>query len=273
MSTRLTERQFFFLSLTGVLLLVFALYMGLLRPRLQLRANLRAETERLTSELRQAGFLLGEGTLIARKDDLERDLLRRLEEWDDLTRRLTTFRDTDLLGDEDVANIDYKFQLFATRARLGAKAAEQRIEVPVLLGLPDEIESDDIARELMLQLRAVETLVDTAIEYGIADIRSIDPLPPVRHTAGPTQTVFMEEYPLRVIFEGDMPRLYRLWEAMFQPAHAMMLRNVAMEKTALNRPQQVRMTATLSAFLFVSDARDIRAEAADPTARARPRGF
>lgn len=273
MSTRLTERQFFFLSLSGVLTLVLVLYIGLLRPRQRMRAELRANTERLTTELRQAGFLLGEGTLIARKDDMERELMRRLAEWEDVARGLTTFRETDPLGDEDVANIDYKFQLFATRVRLGAKASEQRIEVPALLGLPDEIDSDDIARELMLQLRAVETLVDTAIEFGIADIRSIDPLPPVRHVAGPAEAVFMEEYPLRIIFEGDMPRLYRLWEAMFQPAHAMMLRNVAMEKTALNRPQQVRMTATLSAFLFVADARDIRAEAADPTERARPRGF
>ena len=273
MSMHLTERQFFTLSLSGLVLVLLGLYFGLLKPAFDQRSDLRAEIESKTMELQRSGYFMGEAPLLAQKDARERDLRRRLEEWQELTRLLATFPDQDQLGTQDVGNIDYKFQLYATRGRLRRKASEQNIDVPALLGLPDEIDSDDEARVLMLQLRSVETLVDTAIEYGIADIRSIDPLPPLQHRAGPEAESFMEEYPLRIIFEGDMQRLYRLWEAMFQTNQAMLLRNVAMEKSALEHPDRVRMTATLSALLFVRDPARMRAVEADTTERARPRGF
>ena len=109
----------------------------------------------------------------------------------------------------------------------------------------------------MLQLLAVVKLVDTAIEYGIADIRSIDPLNPIVHSLEGSEAVYMEEYPLRVIFEGPMSGLFRLWEAMFQKDRAMLLRNVAMEKTSLRKADEVRMTATLSSFLFMKEAQNL----------------
>jgi hypothetical protein len=138
--------------------------------------------------------------------------------------------------------------------------------------MSDTIESDDVARERMLQLLAVENLVDTSIEYGIADIRSIEPLPVVRHRVTENGEVYMEEFPLRVIFEGDMTRLYRLWEAMFQPGQAMMLRNIAMEKTSLRHPDDVRMTATLSSFLFLKDPESLTLLQSGPTERTEARG-
>ncbi len=273
MSMHLSERQFFALSLSGLTLLLLALYFGLLKPVFDERTRLRQEIESKTHELSQAGYLMGEAPLLRQKNERERDLRRRLEEWSELTTLLATFREQEILSTRDFGNIDYKEELYFARLRLRRKANEQEIVVPALLGMQDQIDSDDVARELMLQLRSVETLVDTAIEYGIADIRSIDPLPPLRHRAGPAEDLYMEEYPLRVIFEGDMQRLYRLWEAMFQTNQAMLLRNVAMEKTSLERPDQVRMTATLSALLFVSDPAGMSAMEVDPTERVRPRGF
>ncbi len=272
MPQRLTERQFFLVSLGGLGFLLSVLYLAVLRPGLRERAVLRADIEQMTRQLRKSGYFMGEGPLLKQKSALEAEYARRLEEWRDVSQRLATFENQEQWAETEVGNIDYKFQLHITRRRLGRKAAEQRIEVPALLGLPDEIASNDVARELMLQLRSVEKLVDTAIEYGIADIRGIDPLPPVRHTVGATTEVYLEEYPMRVTFEGDMQRLYRLWEAMFQPHRALLLRNVAMEKTALQRPDQVRMTATLSALLFLKDPGKIKVLQPQGNTRQRARG-
>jgi len=265
LESRLTERQFFLLSLGGLLLLLVTLYAALLRPQFQQHADLRRKVDLKTRELREAGYLLGEAPLQARKRALEREYERLLGEWETARDHLSTFGDRDESTPAEVGHIDYKVRLYLTRDRLRDKAASQKIDVPALLGLPDTLDSDDVAREKMLQLRAVELLVDTAIEYGIADIRGIDPLPPVVHAAGAEDTVYLEEYPLRVRFEGDMRGLYRLWEAMFQPGRAMLLRNIAMEKTSLRHPDAVRMTATLSSFLFLEEAENV-----DPARERNP---
>lgn len=254
LESRLNERQFFMLSLAGLCTLILVLFFSVLRPRLQERARLREQVESKTRQLQTAGYLLGEGPLLQKKRAVEQEVQQRLEEWEMVTKHLSSFANQSEWQSQDVTSIDYKTYLYLTRNRLRGKARQQKIDVPGLLGLPDLIESNDVAREKMLQLLAVEKLVDTAIEYGIADIRSIEPLSPVAHSLEGRSEVYMEEYPLRVIFEGPMSGLFRLWEAMFQKDRAMLLRNIAMEKTSLRRPDEVRMTATLSSFLFMKEA-------------------
>ncbi len=273
MESRLTERQFFFLSLTGILILVGGMYMGILRPKLQERNQLRTQIRNRTQQLESSGYLLGEGSLLRKKRAVDQEVQELVEEWDAITESLSAFANQRQWRTVDVAKIDYKFYLFATRDRLRKKARGQKIDVPVELGMSDEIFSNEVARELMLQLLAVEKLVDTSIEYGIADIRSIEPLPPVIHRAEDAAEPYMEEYPLEVIFEGDMKRLYRLWEAMLQPGSAMMLRNIAMSKTSRDRPDEVRMTATLSSFLFLKDAENIDVLKRDPHERTAAKGY
>jgi len=272
MESRLSERQFFVLSLTGILILVGGMYMGILRPKLLERNQLRSQIQNRTQQLEASGYLLGEGPLLRKKRAVDQEVQELVEEWDAVTEGLTAFANQKQWRTVDVAKIDYKFYLFATRDRLRKKARGQNIDVPVELGMSDEIFSNEVARELMLQLLAVESLVDTAIEYGIADIRSIEPLPPVSHQVEEATEPYMEEYPLEVIFEGDMKRLYRLWEAMLQPGNAMMLRNIAMSKTSKDRPDEVRMTATLSSFLFLKDAEDIDVLQGRPQQKTAARG-
>lgn len=272
LESRLTERQFFMVSLAGLTALILGLYLGFLRPRLRERAELRQEVERKTIQLRTSGYLLGEAPLLRKQQEIKREVEQGLEEWKTVTDLLTSFDNQEEWQNRDVTNIDYKFYLYLTRNRLSSKARGQKIEVPVLLGLPDVIESDDVAREKMLQLLAIEKVVDTAIEYGIANIRSIDPLPPIVHRVD-EEVAYMEEYPLQVIFEGPMQGLFRLWEAMFQPGRAMLLRNVAMEKTSLRQADHVRMTATLSSFLFMQEARTVSASQRTEKKQTRAMGF
>jgi len=270
--SRLSERQFFMMSLTGIFILVGALYVGILRPKLQERNQLKSQIRNRVQQLQSSGDLMGEASLLRKKRAIDGEVQLLVEEWNTITEGLSAFANQRQWRTVDVAKIDYKFYLFATRDRLRKKARGQKIDVPVELGMSDEIYSNEVARELMLQLLAVEKLVDTAIEYGIADIRSIEPLPPVIHQAEQATEPYMEEYPLEVIFEGDMKRLYRLWEAMLQPGSAMMLRNIAMSKTSRDRPDEVRMTATLSSFLFLKDAEDIDVLQGRPQEKTAARG-
>jgi hypothetical protein len=264
LESRLSERQFFMLSLAGLSALILVLFFAVLRPRLQERAELREQVESKTRQLQTAGYLLGEGPLLQKKREVEVQVQQRLEEWEMVTEHLSSFANQQAWQSQDVTSIDYKTYLYLTRNRLRGKARQQKIALPPELGLLDLIESNDVARERMLQLLAVEKLVDTAIEYGIADIRSIDPLNPIVHSLEGSEAVYMEEYPLRVIFEGPMSGLFRLWEAMFQKDRAMLLRNIAMEKTSLRNADEVRMTATLSSFLFRKDAYKIDPNAGQP---------
>jgi hypothetical protein len=264
LESRLSERQFFMLSLAGLSALILVLFFAVLRPRLQERAELREQVESKTRQLQTAGYLLGEGPLLQKKREVEVQVQQRLEEWEMVTEHLSSFANQQAWQSQDVTSIDYKTYLYLTRNRLRGKAKQQKIALPPELGLLDLIESNDVARERMLQLLAVEKLVDTAIEYGIADIRSIDPLNPIVHSLEGSEAVYMEEYPLRVIFEGPMSGLFRLWEAMFQKDRAMLLRNIAMEKTSLRNADEVRMTATLSSFLFRKDAYKIDPNAGQP---------
>lgn len=257
LESNLNERQFFGLSLAGLTALILVLYFAVLNPRIQERKELRQEVASKTRQLQNAGYLLGEAPLLQKKRQIESQVQQRLKEWEVVTEQLSSFANQDIWQSQDVANIDYKTYLYITRNRLRNKAKQQKIAIPALLGLPDLIESNDVAREKMLQLLAVENLVDTAIEYDIADIRSIDPLSPIVHSVEEDEMTFMEEYPLRVIFEGPMHGLYRLWESMFQKDRAMLLRNIAMEKTSLSEADEVRMTATLSSFLFMEGAQNL----------------
>ncbi len=273
LESRLTERQFFTLSLAGLSALILVLFFVVLRPRIQERAQLREEVENKTRQLQTAGYLLGEAPLLQKKRQVELEVQQRLQEWEEVTNHLASFANQDEWQSQDVTKIDYKTYLYLTRNRLIGKARKQRIKVPTELGMIDLIESNDVAREKMLQLLAVEKLVDTAIEYGIADIRSIAPLSPVIHKVEGTDVVYMEEYPLQVMFEGPMSGLVRLWEAMFQKDRAMLLRNIAMEKTSLKNADEVRMTATLSSFLFMKEAKNIDPNLGKPAQRTRATGF
>lgn len=269
---RLSERQFFALSLLVISLIVGGIYLGFLRPKQLERQRLREEIQSKTRQLQTAGYLLGEASLLRKKQQVEEQVQTTLQEWAVLQEELSGFDNPEELQEADIARIDYKFYLYLTRDRLRKKAEEQEIAVPALLGLPDEIQSNEVARERMLQLRAVEKLVDAALEFELANIRSIDPLPPILHRIDPAREPYMEEYPLRVIFEGPMEGLYNLWVTMFQEGRTMMLRNIAMEKTRLRRPDEVRMTATLSSFLFLDGATELNPVQGKAVQRTGARG-
>ena len=67
LESRLSERQFFMLSLAGLSALILVLFFAVLRPRLQERAELREQVESKTRQLQTAGYLLGEGPLLQKK--------------------------------------------------------------------------------------------------------------------------------------------------------------------------------------------------------------
>jgi hypothetical protein len=156
LESRLSERQFFMLSLAGLSALILVLFFAVLRPRLQERAELREQVESKTRQLQTAGYLLGEGPLLQKKREVEVQVQQRLEEWEMVTEHLSSFANQQAWQSQDVTSIDYKTYLYLTRNRLRGKAKQQKIALPPELGLLDLIESNDVARERMLQLLAVE---------------------------------------------------------------------------------------------------------------------
>ena len=54
-----------------------------------------------------------------------------------------------------------------------------------LLGMDEEVHSDEDARKLMLQLHTVEKLVDMTLDLKINTIRNIQPQPQILHRVEP----------------------------------------------------------------------------------------
>lgn len=258
MSTQLTERQFFILSLSGLLGILFAMYYFLLHPAIMDRRMLKEEIEKKTTELTRAGYLMGEQPLLEQKFWLDQVRRDRMNEWKKVSDALTADPITDSLATNTSKIIDYKYERHRIAGSLRRKARD--IEIPLGLGISEKVYSDEELRVRVQQLIMVEKLVDIAIKHNIADIKAITPLPPIPYTIGKGRgaEIYIEEYPLIVVFEGPMERLYKLWEGIFQPRDAMLIRNIAMNKVSLERNSDVNMQATLSSIVFVTNPEEMK---------------
>jgi Tfp pilus assembly protein PilO len=241
---------------------IFAIYFFLLMPQNRKRRLLKREISDMRSQLRQQNYLTGESALRRERDEEDGHNRGLRAQWTNLAVRLAAFSNQAELADSHVGHIDFKVALFDVRRRLQYKSRQLGISLPHDLGMDDEVRSNEDARQLMLQLRAVEKLVDVALDLKISMLRSIEPMPQILHRVGGSAEknepgkAYLEEYPVQVEFFGSFENLYELLHAILEPEHVFVLRRLRVESTSYASPGLLTIKAMLSALVFTKGPED-----------------
>jgi len=249
---RISERQQVLAVIMMAGMLIFALWFFLLLPLNRQRHRLERDIEEMTGYLARKNYLLPEDVLGKTKSkacDFNRNIH---DDWLELMSRMAAFPNQEMLAGSSVNRIDFKVALFQVRHRLLGKSRSMGIELPRDLGIEETVAGNEDARRLMLQLRAVEKLADLALDLKINRLRYLEPMPPVQHRAGNDQ-VYIEEYPVRMDFDGTLDNVYSLFKAILDPAHVFVVKHFRLENPGPGDGDRLRVSAVLSALLFVQD--------------------
>lgn len=249
---RISERQQVLAVIMMAGMLIFALWFFLLLPLNRQRHRLERDIEEMTGYLARKNYLLPEDVLGKTKSkayDFNRSIH---DDWLELMSRMAAFPNQEMLAGSSVNRIDFKVALFQVRHRLLGKSRSMGIELPRDLGIEETVAGNEDARRLMLQLRAVEKLADLALDLKINRLRYLEPMPPVQHRAGNDQ-VYIEEYPVRMDFDGTLDNVYSLFKAILDPAHVFVVKHFRLENPGPGDGDRLRVSAVLSALLFVQD--------------------
>ncbi len=242
------------LAIIGMAGLVLCLlWFFLLLPLNRKRQSLEAEISGMQTQLASKNYLIGEDVLQSKRNQEATHNRAMHTEWTNMVARMQSFREAGNTLTNAVGHIDYKVALFEVRQRLLKKSRDMSIRLrDTDLGLDDVVRGDEDARRLMLQLRTVEKLVDFTFDLKINMLRAITPLPPIQHVFRPEKPPFMEEYPVKVEFYGQLNSIYALFEAAKQPETPFALRRLRVEVEPA-QPDLLKVSAVMSALLFLRD--------------------
>jgi hypothetical protein len=255
---RWSERQQVLAIIVVAAMAMFLLSYFLLLPQNRRRSKLARDIVKMRTQLEQRNYLMGE-TALRREHNREQEAGDTIaNEWESTAARLGAFEEQRELAKADVHHIDYKVALFDVRTRLLRKSRSAGIGLPHDLGMEDAVTSNEDARRLMLQLRAVEELVDLSLDMKISMVQQIMPLDPIDHRLptdkpDPKQPtdVFLEEYPVRLEFLGNIDNVYDLLSEILSKEHLFVMRNLRVETPEKEGSPLLRIRTTLGALVFV----------------------
>ena len=251
-----SERQQILAVILLAGLLIFLVWFFALAPLNRQRRELLAEIEDMAEQLARKNFLRGEDLLLREKEAELAHNRKVHAEWDELSARMAAFANQKRLVPDAPGRIDFKVALFDVRQRLLAKSRALRVTLPEAIGMNEEVNSDEDARVLMLQLRTVEKLVDLMLDLKIGALRNIERMPPALHRVGPKDPPFLEEYPVRLDFHASIDNILDLFHQVMQPQHVFVIKNLRVE--AVNPHEDLfSVTAVMSALLFLKDPDEI----------------
>lgn len=243
------------LAATGAIIVV--LWVAVLGPLNLKRRALEREIQSMSGQLAEKNFLVGEEVLRDRqREEIERGH-RWIEEWRDAVRRLALMESVDDEGDLRVGHIDFKVALYEARFRMNRKARSLGVQLPPNLGMEETVPSGEDARKLLYQLRSLEKLTDLALDLQVGAIRQLEPLSPIRHPVPDAEGVFLEEYPVRMLFEGDIGKLREWLRATLEPGRSFALRHLRVDGVPKGAPSVLRVTAVMSALIFPKNIEDL----------------
>lgn len=272
-SSSVSERQ----QVTGIIfaaaLLIALLWFFALMPLQKKREALEAQNRQMQADLAKENYLLGEMPLENRKLAVLAEGRRLADEWHESAGQLSTFDDQAIQRTQDVSKIDFKVALFDVRERLSRKAADRGIKPNFELAIDETVLSNEDARKRMLQLRAVEKLMDAAIDLKVGRVESVEPLEPIAHRDETTGELYLEEYPVRIQYVGTVENVYAFIHKVFEPGVAFAYRRMRLEKESLQSADRVRADATLSAMVFLRSLDEMKAPPVKADKIKRPMGF
>jgi Tfp pilus assembly protein PilO len=246
-----SERQQVAIVILMAGLAMFLLWFFLLTPLNNRRRELENDINGMQSQLARKNYLLGEDVLRLRKAAEHKHNRDMHEEWLAMARRLAAFTNQQELAFAQVGKIDFKVKLYNVRQRLLRKSRALDIDLPYDLGMEEAVHSNEDARKLMLQLMTVEKLVDLALDLKINELKGIEPLLPIAHQAPHKTATFLEEFPIRLTFFGNLENLYDFFRAILQPRNVFVMRHLRVEAQSPGTPDVLTINTVISSLLFV----------------------
>jgi Tfp pilus assembly protein PilO len=267
-----SERQQVLAVILMAGVLIFVLWLFALTPLNTRQRQLEKRIESMRTQLAAKNYYLGEEALRSKKDDALKANRALHDEWVAMTSRLSAFSNYEAVAQSPVGHIDFKVALFDVRQRLLRKSRALNISLPHDLGMDAKVHSDEDARKLMLQLRTVEKLVDLALDLKINMLRNIFPRPQVLHKLESSGEPFIEEYPVEIEFSGTLANLYDLFNAVLEPNHVFVIRQLRVEAASPSRPDFLNVYAVLSGLVFLKDPDEMAMTEKKAVAPPRPKG-
>jgi len=237
-----------FIATGGILGL---LWVALLSPMNNERKRLEQDITAMQTELAKKGLLLGPDIL---RQELNKELKHNgdlLLEWSNTVSRLNGFQGMPKVATERIGKIDFKVALFDVKQRLLRKARALDIELTADIGLNAVVKSSEDARHLMYQLKAVETLLDTALDMKINTVKFVEPITPNEYHPEDSTEIFVEEYPVRIRLYGNVGSLRDLMSSALASDHFFVLRHLQVRSVSETKPDLLDISAVMSSLLFV----------------------
>ena len=244
-SIRLSERQQVLLVIPVVILALAAVWFFVLAPKFERRR----EIVKLRDQLKKSPYASQSMENLLKIAAHERELGEHTKaEWEETIRRLATFDASEALGKATVGRIDYKMELFKARNTLSRRSEELGVQlVPQDLGLRDTLGANaGEVKVRWLQLKTVESLVDTILGRQVYTLHAVSPLDPIRHKGKGGK---FTEYPVEVDFEVAFEDLYVFFQSVLEEGRVFFIRNFrAQSGEVASAP--LRVKAVVSSVIF-----------------------
>lgn len=152
-------------------------------------------------------------------------------------------------GSNDSDHIDFKVALFDSKRRLQEKAAAAGTVFPADLGIRDVRVPDHDASTGLIQLGAIETLINLAIEHGVSTITEILPLPVEQRPS--SAGLIVAHHPITMSFECSLATFHGMLGALNLAAPAFSISHLHIERIALDQPDRFRVQWVCDALAAV----------------------
>lgn len=239
----LSERQQVLLVIPAAAAALAVIGFLLVAPQLQRKREIRKLSEQLSASPYAARSMEELLAIAAHERELG-DAAKA--EWKETKKRIAN--PAGQVPKEGVGRIDYKMELFKARSSLAAKSEEFGVDlVPQDLGLRDTLGADDEeVKTRWLQLKTVESLVDTILGRQVYTLHAVSPLDPIRHKGKGDK---FTEYPVEVDFEVAFEDLYVFFQSVLEEGRVFFIRNFrAQSGEVASAP--LRVKAVVSSVIF-----------------------
>ena len=253
--------------------LLAVLWYALLMPLNNERKSLEQDIANMQNELARKGLLLGPEILRQELNKEGRFNADLLMEWTNTVDRLSGFQGVPQVTAARVGKIEYKVALFDVKQRMLKKARALKIILPEDIGMDAVVKSSEDARRLMYQLKAVETLLDTALDMKIKTVKFVEPMTPKGHHPEGADEVFVEEYPVRIRLYGNVESLYDLLSSALSSENFFVLRHLKVRSVSETKPDLLDISAVMSSLLFTKSPQTMRTiRNSMPPTKVSPKG-
>jgi len=253
-----SERQQVLAVIILAALVIFGISFLILIPLNTRRARLEREINNMKIQLASKNYLLDEQTLQAKLLDQNELNQKTFNQWTNLVQRLAAISFDQIAPTSRIGHIDFKVALLAARDRLQKKSRALKVTLPRSFGMDAIVRSDEDARELMLQLHALEKLVVLLFDLNVSSVTKAEPLMPVVHTLENTAEAYMEEYPVEVEFACSYPDFFEFYRSILRQEHVFCVRRLKVQAAPDDKPDMLLIKGVLSALVFVKKPEDLK---------------